>query len=475
MRAALLLAVLLPASAAAQLPPVKLTVDPAAEPKPALRYDLLPPGRERVPGNAAFHYMKAHLNRPAREPDPAKAKLENETYYNWLELPPEKLPVADVKAYLDKYKAALREVEYGSRCRGCDWSTAPVTGAEAIDALLPSVQVHREIAGHLSLRLKLELAEKRYDDAARTLRTGIQYGKHIAEGPTLIQMLVGIAITNVFLTRADDFIGRPAAPNLYWGLSSLPRPLIDPRPGLDGEDALNESFLPGLDDLRKGPVSQERAMDVVENAIKVLQAGGKQGPGAGLGGRLGLAAYAALIQNEARMELLARGHKKEDVEVMPAVQAAFLNSFEKYRELADEHRKWFLMPPADALPGMARAADKAKKVQAQAKNDMVLSVFVMILPAVEKVHNATVRTDRRVAMMRAVEAIRMHMAVTKSLPAKLEDVKLVPVPDDPLTAKPFVFEVTEAGFSLSCPQGVLGAIGRTVDYRFDVTVRKAEK
>lgn len=473
MRTAVLLAVLLPASAAAQLPPVKLTVDPAPEPKPALRYELLPPGRDRVQGNAAYHYLKAHLNRPARDRDPVKAKQEDETFYKWLELPVEQLPVNDVKAYLERFKGAFREVEYGTRCRGCEWSAAPASGSEALDALLPSVQVHREIAAHLSLRLKLELAEKRFDDAARSLRTGIQYGKHIAEGPTLIQMLVGVAITNIFLTRADDFIGRPAAPNLYWGLSSLPRPLIDPRPGLDGEDALNESFLPGLDDLRKGPVSGERAMDVVENAVKVLQAGGGKGPG--LVGRLGLAAYAALVQNEARMELLARGHKKEDVEAMPAVQAAFLNSFEKYRELADEHRKWFLMPAADALPGIARAADKAKKVQAQAKNDMVLAVFVMILPAVEKVHNALVRTDRRVAMMRTIEAIRMHMAVTKSLPAKLEDVKLVPVPDDPLTAKPFVYAVTDDGFRLTCPQGVLGAVAATVDYRFEVTVRKAEK
>ena len=470
MRTAFLLALLLPATAAAQLPPIKLTVDPAAEPKPALKYELLPAGRDRVAGNAAFHYMKAHMNRPERERDVAKVTAERIAVDRWVEASVEQLPVADVKAHLEKYKAVFREVEYGSRCKTCEWSTAPVTGPEAIEALLPNVQVHREIAQFLSLRAKVELAEKRYDDAAKTVRTGIQYGKHIAEGPTLIQMLVGIAITNIFLARADDLIAGPASPNLYWGLSSLPRPLIDPRPGLDGEDAFNESFLPGLGDLKKGPVSADRAMDVVANAVKVLQAGN----GPGLGGRLGLAAYAAVVQNEARMQLIARGHKKDDVEAMPPVQAAFLNSFEKYRELADDHRKWFLMPPADGLPGIARAGERAKKVKADAKNDVVLQVFLMILPAVEKVHHATVRLDRKVAMMRAVEAVRLHMAATKSLPAKLSDVKVVPVPDDPLTAKPFEYAATEAGFTLTCPPG-LGAQGRTVDYRFEVTVRKGEK
>jgi hypothetical protein len=473
MRATLLFALLLPLPAAAQLPPIKITVDPAAEPKPALRYELLPPGRERVTGNAAFHYMKAHMNRPPRDRDPKKAQEESQAFEKWLDTPVAGLPVPEVKAYLERYKAALREVEHGSRCKGCEWASAPVTGSEAIDVLLPNVQVHREIAAHLSLRIKLELAEKRYDDAARTLRTGLQYGKHIAEGPTLIQMLVGVAITNIFLARTDDFIAAPASPNLYWGLSSLPRPLIDPRPGLDGEDALNESFLPGLDDLRKGPVSADRAMDVVANAVKVLQAGGRDAPGV-FAGRLGLATYAAMVQNEARQELLARGHKKDDVDAMPPVQAAFLNSFEKYRELADDHRKWFLMPPADAVPGLAKAGERAKKVKADAKNDAVLSVFLMVLPAVEKVHLSLVRTERRVAMLRAVEAVRLHMAVTKSLPQKLADVKLVPVPDDPITAKPFEYAVTDAGFTLLCPTSP-GMLGQMIDSRVEVTVRKAEK
>ena len=126
------------------------------------------------------------------------------------------------------------------------------------------------------------------------------------------------------------------------------------------------------------------------------------------------------------------------------------------------------------LPGIARAGERAKKVKADAKTDTVLQVFLMILPAVEKVHNATVRMDRKVAMMRTVEAVRLHMAATKSLPAKLSDVKVVPVPDDPLTAKPFEYAATEAGFTLTCPPG-LGAIGRTVDYRYEVTVRTGEK
>jgi hypothetical protein len=329
---ALLLPLLFAASAAAQPPAVKLTLSPSGEPKPALRYELLTPGREKVAGNAVVHYQKAALARPTN-PDRAKADAEEKQVLRWEEAATDKLPAAEVKAYLERYAAAFREVEYGTRCKACEW-TVTASGPDALTEVLGTVQAHRELARLLALRVKLELAEKRFDDAATTLRTGIQYGKHIAEGPMLIQMLVGLAVTHLFLLQADEFVARPGAPNLYWAFSTLPRPLIDPRPGLDGEDRFTESLLPGLGELRKGPVSAERALDLAENGVKVLtSAGGEVGPLASLGTRLSLAGHAALAQADARKELVARGRGKAEVDAMPAVQAVFLNSFETYREL----------------------------------------------------------------------------------------------------------------------------------------------
>jgi hypothetical protein len=301
----------------------------------------------------------------------------------------------------------------------------------------------------------------------------VQFGKHIAEGPSLIQMLVGIAVTNVFLGKADDLIARPGSPNLYWGLSTLPRPLLDPRPGLDGEDALNESFLPGLAELRKGPVSAERALDVVENAVKVLTAVNEDNPFAAFGTRVGLAGYATLVQAEAKKELLARGQEKKAVEAMPAVQAVFLNSFETYRDVADDYRKWFFLPHAEAIDGLAAAADKTKRLTKEKANDPLLRVFLLILPAVEKVHQAAARTDRKVALLRTVEAIRIHTAAAGSLPNELKAVRKVPVPDDPLTGKPFEYAVSDGGFTLTAP-AVGTPLQKNLELRYEVKLR-AEK
>lgn len=465
--------VFLPSVALAQLPPVKLTVTPTAEPKPALRYELLTPGRDKVSGNAAHHYLKAAIARPTN-PDRTKATDDEKKVQAWEEATIEKLPTDEVKVYLTRYAAVFRELEYGTRCKSCEWASAPATGPDAVADVVGLVQSHRETARFLALRAKCEIAEKRYDDAARTLRAGVQYGKHIAEAPTLIQMLVGIAVTNVFLAKVDDFVACPNSPNLYWGLSTLPRPLIDPRPGLDGEDAMNECFLPGLAELRNGLVSAERALDVAEHAVNVLTAtSGEGNPLAAFGTRVGLSGYATLVQAEAKKELIGRGRDKKEVEAMPAVQAALLNSFETYRELADDHRKWFLMPPADAIDGLTAAAAKAKKVGKDKANDPLLRVFLLILPAVEKVHHAAARTDRKVALLRAVEAVRIHTAASGSLPKELKDVRKVPMPNDPLTDKPFEYAVSENGFTLTAP-AVGTPLQKNLELRYEVKLR-AEK
>jgi hypothetical protein len=323
----------------------------------------------------------------------------------------------------------------------------------------------------LSLRVRVELAERRYANAVVSIRTGLQYGKHVGEGPTLIQMLVGHAVVGVFLKRAEDLSACPAAPSLYWALATLPRPLIDPRPGLDGEDELNESFLPGLAGLRLGPVSAEKALDVAETAVKVYAAGSDEpNPLLAFGGRLAISGHAAVHHEEAKKDLLARGWDTKAVTAMPAVQAVFLSSFESYRELADDHRKWFLTPFPEAFEGLPKTTARLKKAQKDRQGDTLFQTFLMVLPAVEKVHQAGARTERRLAAMRAVEAVRVHAEAAAGLPKELADVKKVPVPLDPLTGKSFVYAVTADGFTLSSPESE--SVPRALGVSYEVKVRK---
>ncbi len=466
---ALLVLLLLPALGSAQRSPVGLTVDPAPEARPALRYELLPSSRDRVAGNAVLHYRNAYAARPSEEREPAKRVAEYEMVLRWEDAKIGELPTKDVAEYLKKYKAVFRELEYGARCKQCEWATAPTSGVEAVAAIVGGLPWQRELARWLSLRCKLELAEKRFDDALRTIQTGLQFGRHVTEGPSLIQMLVGNALVSIFLGRIDALMELPDAPNLYWALSTLPKPFIDLRPGLDGEDLLNESFLPGLAELRKGPVTPERAIELCFASMKAFQGVTESNGLSDFALRIALIARAEFTQAEARKEFIARGRNAKEIAAMPAVQVVFLNSFERYRDIADDYRKWFLLGGPEASAGIEKLGERVKKLKAEAKDDPITQVFLNVLAGTEKTYQSLARTERKIAQLRVLEAIRLHTALSTQLPKELADIKKVPVPNDPTTGRPFEYAITEGGFTLS-PAG-LKDVPSAATLKYEVTLR----
>ena len=61
----------------------RLTVSPMAAPRPAMRYELLPPLRERTPGNAAVGYLRAAVLRPNWPKDPKESLALGEKWEKW--------------------------------------------------------------------------------------------------------------------------------------------------------------------------------------------------------------------------------------------------------------------------------------------------------------------------------------------------------------------------------------------------------
>ena len=473
----LLLLAAAPVLAQPPSPVKKLTVTPAAEPKPALAYQFLTPPRDQVPGHAAVHYLRAHLVRPNPDPDREKFLAQEKTFQVWEETAIEKLPAKEVREYLERYKATFRELEQGSKCDRCDWRYDPALGMGMLDTLLPSVQTQRELTRYLSLRIKLELAEKRYHDATRSLQTGLTFGKHVAEGPTFIQMLVGMAISHIYLGRAEDLIRQPGSPNLYWALTSLPRPFIDPRPALEGESKFFNAFAPGYEELRAGPVKPERAQELAERTMKAFRgvSGGEENPAStaieGLLGKFGFAAYVALHYPGAKQEMIDRGRPAKEVEAMPPTQVVVLNSLERVKVMSDDQMKWFLVGGPDGWREIQRLSERARKLQAG--TDVLFTVFSLGVPATEKVYFAHARCERLIAALRALEAVRLHAAANKgALPAGLDDVTVVPVPVDPFTGKPFGYAVTGNTFTLTGPPpaGHEPHVGNTIHY--EVTVAR---
>src|SRR5262249_33684781 len=130
----------------------------------------------------------------------------------------------------------------------CDWNyTLPEQKEEVIEVLMPDLQDMRDWARLLSLKARVEIAERKYDDAVATIETGVSFSRHIGAGPFMINALVGVAAAQVMLGCAQELISMPDAPNLYWALTALPRPLVSLRMAQENERMQPAWLFPELD------------------------------------------------------------------------------------------------------------------------------------------------------------------------------------------------------------------------------------
>ncbi|HEX4610224.1 MAG TPA: hypothetical protein VH092_18675 [Urbifossiella sp.] len=219
----------------------KLSTTPAPAPAPGLRTEFRVRATERLPGNAALDYYRAVVLLPAWPQDPEKSgTLRKDLYERWPELSLDELPVDDVTAYLKQFADGFKALDAAAKRDTVDWRQEVKPDPVAQGGFLQEIQKFREVGALNRLRVRRDLARNKFDDAALAVRSGFQFGKAIGEGPVTIQMLVGLAVCQVSVGGSIDFIGRPGSPNLYWALASLPRPLIDPRPALEGEEEFME-------------------------------------------------------------------------------------------------------------------------------------------------------------------------------------------------------------------------------------------
>ena len=94
-----------------------------------------------------------------------------------------------------------------------------------------------------------------------------------------------------------------------------------------------------------------------------------------------------------------------------------------------------------------------------------------LLPAVYKVHFASTRTDRRINVLRTVEAIRLYAAAHGQLPSKLDDLE-VPVPTDPVTGKAFEYRLAGDKALLTGPTPAGERPHESNTLRYEITLRR---
>jgi hypothetical protein len=402
---------------------VKATVDPAPAAVPSLKYLLLPELRDQQPGNQVQAFCKCFMEQHAFYYD----KDEVGKREKWSAAPLAEL--AGEKGLVGYGGSGLRQADFAARLESVDWGILVQFKAEGINILLPDVQQLRELAGALKVRARGEIARKEYDAALRTLQTMFALAAAFNQHPTLVGQLVGIAILNVTLGVVEEFQQQPGTPNLFWALADLPNPFNDLRKGMQGE----RLWLPkDYDLLRKAEPIPEAVLDRRVKELTEWVTGGEGGK------KLTPASefYASQAGNPAtvaamKVRLAELGHKPADLGRLSPLQLAMMDDFARYERYRDDLMKWTNLPYWE-LP-----AELATLKQPD-------GIFPELAPAAVKVFQARARVQQYLALVQAVEAVRIYASWNKGKPpTSLAETKL-PVPVDPVTGKSFVYEVVGA-------------------------------
>ena len=122
---------------------------------------------------------------------------------------------------------------------------------------------------------------------------------------------------------------------------------------------------------------------------------------------------------------------------MTSTQAVLLYSFSRYQFMADEYQK-ILNAPIDQKIKHAEAF--AERFQG-AQDELSYYLGMVYFRSYPSVWASMCDLDRELAVLRCIEAIRHHAAITgNQLPASWDELRDLPVPTDPATGKRFDYQ-----------------------------------
>ncbi len=477
----------------------ELTVTPQKTPVPALKYKLTWGFDQRVKNNAAIQYnyaMRAlaqmKLNQLSDEtrkfeenyarlftepeyfdekkaehdafekmlqavPDDAMKNVETLRYeaslrykplaYSWdCTKPAAEFPIEEARNFVSRFHGVYRSLEAGSRCDYCDWEY-PIRGNKnVIGVIIDEVQECRDLARALMVKIRLEIHDKNYDAAIRSLRVGKTLARHLGEGcPFIVGYLVGIAIDSMMNECLLELIQQPDAPNLYWTLAAFP-----PSPF-----SYADSMEVEMDVLRLMFPEVARAMDepdamtendwkefnrvLVKAAPSLIDSGWfsndiKPETAVLIASGWGIAAYP-----KAKLWLASEGKTEQEIENMSVSKAIGLWSVYRYATFRDDCLKSLRLPYWQ----WERTNDLEQRVIQLEIVTPLDAIVRLLFPAFHAYHRAVSRSQASADVLRIVEAIRLYAAENGGkLPDKLDDITTVPIPPtDPFTGKPYVYRI----------------------------------
>ncbi len=403
----------------------EVSIQRAKIPYRSLAHPLLPPTAELSTGNAALCYYRAF------SPETFSHSRNDKDWWKkeeaWSKAKLTELPQKEMEFLLRYWP--LEQMELGARRTYCDWEMTDRLKKDGFSALLPDVQSMRELARLLSHRIRLKLARKDFEGALRDIQTLMAMGRHVADGPTMIQHLVGIALCSIALERLEEGIQLPDFPSVHWDLSVLAVPFLTLETALGGERIGADSLL-GTQDLER-VMSKEEATEKMAKFQKQLGMLSSNDTNY----QAAVMAISLISYTQSKEWLVNQGTPRDTVEKMPVAQVVMARMAGEFNRERDEMFKYANLPLWQAAPLLADQEQNLRPGSGQSVSKILAR---LLLPALNRVFESRVRLDRKIAVLRQVEAIRLHATQNGGLPEKLEDIK-APQALDPWHGKPFEY------------------------------------
>jgi len=425
-------------------------LSPVAPPTPALKYQLLFDDLgDRRPGNAAILYLDSILLMGPDTKDKAQKALDayaakdDKTFdalADSLELP-----------------SVFQELDLAGRRERCDWE--PPFREMGAYTLLPQLEpLAHGMTRLIKVKALRQIERGNIEGSLSALRLGYEMSNNVGTEPILISGLVSVAITAQMNDALVPLMNRPESPNLYWALCEMPSRREILRRALDGERQWWVTSYPNLVKTSKGQdlammvkngvdLSPEQWRSLLDYVYGLLEVAGEPGPphpdpvkDAG-----------ADTLRKAKEEYAQTHHMTEQqIETVDPLVVVGPYYFHQYEAAYDEMFKLRGLAYPVLLAKSKDYANYAEKLKAEEP----ANPFVQALPAIHNAIWSFARTDRQLAALTAVEALRSYAAAHDGkLPQHLEDVTETPVPENPATGKPFGYRLENDTATLSDSQG----------------------
>ncbi len=421
---------------------IPFTMHPEGVKKPLSRYYLTPRYIDMQPGNKVPTLMKAFM-----EQDLFFAREQSEKRQKWNALPLDKLPLEEIRscgaigglayrtdpdALFQSYGRPLGDVDEAARQLTADWQIWFHLRADGMGTLLPEVQRIRELANVLKVRMRYEIRQGEFDKAIYSAQTFHGMATTFEAHPTLIGLLVGLAIEHQNLDAIEEMIQQPGCPNLYWSLTEFPAEVLNNRLASGAERLIADSLFRPLQEA-KGPLSetelyaQMKKFDVIPSLVggeKPLLKYSLDAPIRSTDRKKVAAAKALLVETGMNSKLVDR---------FSDLQLIIMADIKQYEIFVDATMIANFLPYPEAIKHVKDVEERLKKEGTR--------IAQLLMPSNRGILDSLVRARQRVAYLRTLEAIRLYAHEHEGkLPATLSDIT-VPLPSNPVTGKPFAYSL----------------------------------